>query len=94
MPHHKTADDVNDLHGSEEDDKNLFDILSEDAANHPACCDSRRYREWETTVVEPELSKLGFSAKNWRTTDGDSFGPLVRAVDLTRDGKTETYFYG
>lgn len=72
----------------------LLDLLPEEIANHPACFDSMRYREWEEEIAAPALLNRGYVASNWRTLDGDSFGPLVRAVDLTRRGETKTYTYG
>lgn len=95
MTHHKSNDDVNDLQGSDEgDDFNLFDLLPEEVANHPACCDSRRYDEWENDIAAPALLSLGYVASGWHTIDGDSFGPLVRGVTLTKDGKRQIYTYG
>lgn len=76
------------------DEGDLWDLLPDEVSNHPACCDSVRYLEWERQIATPALRALGYEPRNWRTTDGDSFGPLVRAVDLTKDGKTRTYSYG
>lgn len=80
--------------GATHDEKDLLCLLPDEIANHPACFDSKRYREWEDEIAYPALLNRGYVATNWRTTDGDSFGPLVRAVDLTKNGKTETYYYG
>ncbi len=80
---------------TEDDEPDLLDLLPEDIVNHPACFDSKRYREWEEQIATPVLRSLGWEPKNWRTTDGDSFGPLVRTVTLVRhDGVTKDYSYG
>ena len=76
------------------DELNLLDLLPEAIANHPACCDSKRYREWEEEIAAPALLNRGYVASNWRTLDGDSFGPLVRAVTLSKNGVSKTYTYG
>lgn len=76
------------------DELNLLDLLPDEIANHPACFDSKRYREWEEEIATPVLLNRGYVASSWRTVDGDSFGPLVRAVTLTKDGVAKTYTYG
>lgn len=77
------------------DELDLFDLLPEEVCNHPACFDSVRYREWEQDIATPVLRSLGWEPSNWRTTDGDSFGPLVRGVTLTgHDGTKRDCFYG
>lgn len=73
----------------------LLDLLPDDICNHPACFDSVRFREWEEEIATPALRALGWEPKCWRTTDGDSFGPLVRGVTLVgSDGTRKDYFYG
>lgn len=97
-----------DAHGTEMDDargenpfedveaaeKDLLDLLPDEITNHPDCFHSTFYDRWEREIATPALRALGYEPSGWRTTDGDSFGPLVRAVDLSKDGKTESYFYG
>lgn len=83
-----------EMEHDETDEKDLFDILPEELANDPRCFDSRRYLEWERDVATPALEAMGYRVSNWRTTDGDSFGPLVRGVTLKKDGHAEDYFYG
>lgn len=77
-----------------DDELNLLDLLPDDICNHPDCFDSVHYDRWESEIATPALRALGYEPSNWRTTDGDSFGPLVRGVDLTKDGETKSYFYG
>lgn len=79
---------------SDDEDLNLLDLLPEEVVNHPYCFDSLRYADWEQEIATPVLRTLGYEPKRWRTTDGDSFGPLVRGVTLTKDGVSKDYFYG
>lgn len=76
------------------DELNLLDLLPDEITNHPDCFDSRNYDRWELEIATPALRAMGYEPSRWRTTDGDSFGPLVRAVDLTKNGARKTYFYG
>lgn len=78
----------------EDDALDLLGLLPEDVVNHKWCFDSYRYADWEWEIATPALLAMGFRVGRWRTTDGDSFGPLVRAVDLTKDGVRKTYVYG
>jgi hypothetical protein len=78
----------------EADDLDLMQLLPDEVLNHPDFGSSRNYQRWEEDLAAPALRAQGFEPSNWRTTDGDSFGPLVRAVDLTKNGITQTYFYG
>lgn len=78
----------------DEQDNDLFDVLPQDAANHPDCFHSDHWRRWETDVATPALRASGYEPSGWCTTDGDSFGPLVRGVTLTKDGVSKDYFYG
>lgn len=74
--------------------KDLADILPDDLFNHPNCFDSRSYDLWERDIAKPALEASGFTVGRWWSEDEDSFGPLIRAVRLTKNGVTETYFYG
>lgn len=76
------------------EEPDLFDLLPDELANHPDCFDSRNYLRWEREIAQPHLESMGFKVISWWTEDGDSFGPLVRAVELERDGKREVYTYG
>lgn len=76
------------------DGGDLFDLLSGAATADRRCCSSADYGEWEKLVAEPELRAAGYIPFRWRSTDRDSFGPLVRAVDLVKDGVRRTYTYG
>lgn len=79
---------------STDEDGDLLDIISTEATNDPRFCSSAFYAEWEKNVAEPELRKAGYIPTRWRTADGDSFGPLIRVVDLVKDGVRRTYYYG
>ncbi len=72
----------------------LAEILPDELFTHPDYCHSQSYWRWEKDVAMPELQKAGFEVGSWFSTDADSFGPLVRAVRLTKDGITKTYTYG
>lgn len=76
------------------EDRDLLDLLPSEIANHPDCFDSRRYGEWEDNIATPWLNAHGYKVISWWTEDGDSFGPLVRAVEIEKDGTRATYFYG
>ena len=52
------------------------------------------YLRWEEKVATPKLRALGYEVMRWRSADSDSFGPLVRAVDVKKDGAKRTLFYG
>lgn len=81
---------------SEDDgeDLDLFSVLPDEAANHRDCFHTDHWRRWETDVATPALRAAGYEPSNWHTTDGDSFGPLVRGVTLTKDGAAKNYYYG
>ena len=53
------------------------------------------FEEYYTS--EKECTKLiaeaGFHTIKWYTAEGDSFGPLVRAVTATKDGKRWVAYY-
>lgn len=77
-----------------EDYPDLADLLGNEPFNHKDCFDSSRYRDWERNIAEPLLSEKGYEVLRWWSSDEDSFGPLVRCVEVRKDGKSETYFYG
>lgn len=78
-----------------ETERDLWDLLPDSVTNHPDCCHSARYDRWEREIATPALRALGYEPANWRSVDGDSFGPLVRAVDLSHNGgPAATYTYG
>lgn len=53
------------------------------------------YTDWERHIAEPRLRELGYHIIGWRTTDGDSFGPLVRGVLVRKgNGPLEILTYG
>lgn len=76
------------------DPKDLQDILPGELFNHPDCFSSKTFRLWEWEVATPALEAQGFLVGPWYSTDEDSFGPLIRETKLTKNGTTETYFYG
>lgn len=78
----------------EDEDLDLLDLLPDEVSNHPDCFHSTFYGRWEKEVATPALRALGYEPSDWRTTDGDSFGPLVRGVTLTKDGVSKQYLYG
>jgi hypothetical protein len=55
----------------------------------------RRYWEWEREEAIPAIQAAGFELKGgFRTIEGDSFSPLIRGVDVVRDGMVITLWYG
>jgi hypothetical protein len=77
-----------------DDDVDLTELIGEEPFNDPRCFDSQRYREWEREVAEPMLRARGYEVLRWWSSDEDSFGPLVRCVEVRRDGVSKTYYYG
>lgn len=76
------------------EDLDLLDLLPAEITNHPDCFHPVHWRRWEIDVATPALRAMGYEPSGWCTTDGDSFGPLVRGVTLTKDGVRKQYFYG
>lgn len=74
--------------------KDLGEVLPDELFNHPDCFNSQTYWVWEREIAGPALEAAGFKVGYWWDEDRDSFGPLIRAVTLTKDGVTETYTYG
>lgn len=72
----------------------LLDILG--PVNMKDYCGSHgKYLTWEREVVEPKLKELGYTITcSWWTTDHDWFGPLSRAVKVSRDGQEVVLTYG
>ena len=83
-----------DYSRAQRDELSLEDMLPDAMFNDPRCYDSRKYGEWEREVATPALEALGYDVDYWWNQDGDSFGPLVRAVGLFKDGKTFVATYG
>jgi hypothetical protein len=76
------------------DERNLGDLLPDALFNHPDCFSSCGYWRWEKEVAQPAIEAQGFEVIRWYSTDEDSFGPLVRAVDVRKDGVKQTFYYG
>ena len=72
----------------------LENELSAEAFDHPDCFCPQHYEDWEQNVATPELESKGFSVGPWVTLDGDSIGPLLRGVQLQKNGETKLYTYG
>lgn len=71
----------------------LASILPNKLFSHRDCLNAYSYREWEEHVATPALKAAGYTPSDWRTEDGDKFGPLIRAVTLTKGGTAREYFY-
>lgn len=52
------------------------------------------YDDWEDKVATPFLKSKGYTVGRWYTSEGDSFGPLTRAVRVVKDGQRSTFWYG
>lgn len=55
--------------------------------------DGPKFWDWEKEATK-HLQSLGYQVGSWRTEDGDDFGPLTRAVQVSKDGKTFHFWYG
>lgn len=75
-------------------DLDLGLLVPEAAFEDPRCFDSHRYWEWEQEVATPHIIAAGFTIERWYSLEADSFGPLIRAVDVKKDDVLTTYFYG
>ncbi len=80
---------VEKIHGLDNGD--LFAVLGN--VSHEGCF-SREYWRWEQQIATPRLQSLGFTVVRWWTEDGDSFGPLVRAVTVEWYGDEYVLTYG
>ncbi len=67
-------------------EQDLFAILPPELSKGPD--DYKRYWIWEEKV-STWLKNNGHKIGRWVTTDGDSFGPLVRGIRI--DGVLHTY---
>lgn len=53
------------------------------------------YWTTEQEVLSPALREAGYALHcNWYTSEGDSFGPLSRAIQASKDGVEFEIFYG
>lgn len=70
----------------------LFDILPD----AEPCYDVPGYATAEREILSPALRRAGYELHgNWRTGDGDSFGPLTRYITATSpSGETFRVIYG
>lgn len=69
----------------------VFDIIGDDVE-----FDYSDYLNEEEQVLSPALIRAGYRVVgNWYTSDGDSFGPLVRAVRVVNQaGENIAVYYG
>lgn len=79
---------------SDEDEFDLSDLVPDDAFTHPDCFSSASYWRWEKEVAQPIIEEKGYRVIRWFSTDQDSFGPLVRAVEVEKDGEIKQFTYG
>lgn len=49
---------------------------------------------WEDRVARPYFESQGYAVSYWYDLESDVFGPLVRAVRLTKDEVEYTFTYG
>jgi hypothetical protein len=71
----------------------LGTVLPADIFNHPDCF-SQLYWRWENEVAKPALEKQGYTDIRFYNIERDSFGPLIRGVAASKDGKQQEFFYG
>ncbi len=72
----------------------LEEVLPNELFNHPHCYDHREYGQWETFVAAKALDELGYEVMRWYTIEKDSFGPLIRGVDVKKANVRQTFWYG
>lgn len=73
--------------------EDLLDVIGPATAKDNRFCGTK-YVEWEKEVAEPILKSFGYRILQWFNAETDSFGPLMRAVDVERDGTKQTFYYG
>lgn len=72
----------------------LLDIIGHNLAESDNYC-SPRYWIWETLVAIPALNNLGYEiVGSFYTLEGDSCGPLVRGIRVSKDGSQRLLTYG
>lgn len=70
----------------------LLEVLGE--CDHTGMFSSN-YWDWEERVANVILKSKGYRVIRWWSPDKDSFGPLVRGVDvITPNGEKRTLTYG
>lgn len=52
------------------------------------------YYDWEQKTATPKLESLGYTNVRFSNGEADSFGPLTRIVEATKDGKRTYFIYG
>lgn len=72
----------------------ISNVIGEEACNHRDYCDSVRYIDWEQNVAKPLMEKAGYTNISFYMVEKDSFGPLIRGVRATKEGKNYKFFYG
>jgi hypothetical protein len=69
----------------------LWTLLREDFDTTHYC--GKRFWLWENEATK-FLESLGYHVGKWFNVEADSFGPLSRGVQITKDGISNTYYYG
>jgi len=72
----------------------LEDVIPKHLFNHPHCYDPRKYARWEKEVASIVLIEQGFNVLRWYSIEQDSFGPLIRGVEVKRNNIMQTFWYG
>lgn len=80
-------------------ERELLSIIGEGAAREKYYCDSNHYMLWEENIAIPLLIQLGYEAADKRNPhffngDRDSFGPLMRIINVMKDGILYQLWYG
>ena len=71
----------------------VYDILPDIEVEY----DHDKFHKCEREVISPALRELGYEIGDkpyWYTSEGDSFGPLSRAIRASKDGKPVIVWYG
>ncbi len=80
------------------DVKDLVDFFKLTCLSEDGYCSTmgeKNYIDWENNIAKPAMISAGFSDISFITTDGDSFGPLVRqAICKDASGNRCKFFYG
>lgn len=81
-----------------EEEKDLvefFKLSCEEKDGYCSYSGKKNYLDWENEIAKPAMIAAGFTDIRFVTTDGDSFGPLVRAARCKdKEGKSHSFFYG
>jgi hypothetical protein len=74
--------------------RDLFEVLRERGEFARDHLFGDYYWRWEEQIATPILQSMGYTVVRWWSSDRDGFGPLERAVSVTKDGVVYEFTYG